>query len=188
MARARLFPILTHMTTTEYLMNIGLIGLVVLQIRGHKITRARLLIPVVMTLWAASQFVHNIPTAGNDVVLEMTLAVVGAGLGLAAGLATSVKRMGPIAFARAGTAAAALWIIGIGARMGFSIWVTHGGQGAVAHFSAANAITSGAAWGTAFVLMALLEVTVRTGIMYRKAVQTGAEVPRGGLRQWLVAA
>jgi hypothetical protein len=188
MARTRFSPILTHMTTTEYLMNIGLIGLVVLQIRGHKITRARLLTPVVMTLWAASQFVHNIPTAGNDLVLETSLAVLGAGLGLAAGLATSVKRMGPIAFARAGAAAAALWIVGIGARLGFSIWVSHGGRGPVHHFSAANTITSGAAWGAAFVLMAMLEVAVRTGVMYAKALQTGAEVPRGGLRQWLVAA
>ena len=33
-------------------MNIALIGLVVLQIRGHKITRARLLVPVVLTVWA----------------------------------------------------------------------------------------------------------------------------------------
>ena len=40
------------MTITDYLMNIGLIALVVLQIRGHKVTRARLLFPLVATVWS----------------------------------------------------------------------------------------------------------------------------------------
>ncbi|HET6964840.1 MAG TPA: hypothetical protein VFH58_08705 [Acidimicrobiales bacterium] len=176
------------MTTTEYILNIGLVGLVVLQIRGHKITRTRLLLPVVATVWVASQFLHSIPTAGNDLVLVAVLASVGAALGVAAGLATTVRRDGPGAFARAGALAAALWVVGIGARMAFSIWVTHGGQASVARFSAAHAITSSAAWTAGFVLMAMLEVAIRTGILYAKALRTGAEIPRGGLRQRLVTA
>jgi hypothetical protein len=179
---------LMSMTTTEYLMNIALMGLVVLQIRGHKITRARLLLPVVLTVWAASQFLHAIPTAGNDLVLETSLAVLGVTLGVTAGWATSVGRVGAGAFAKAGTVAAALWIVGIGARMGFSIWVTHGGQASVAHFSATHDITSGAAWLAGFILMATLEVVVRTGVLYAKAVRSGADIPRGGLRQHLAAA
>lgn len=175
------------MNTTEYLLNIGLIGLVVLQIRGHKITRARLLLPVVATVWVASQFLHSIPTAGNDVALVAVLAGIGAALGVAAGLATTVRREGSSAFAKAGAAAAALWIIGIGARMGFSIWVTHGGQGSVARFSAAHDITSAAAWTAGFVLMAMFEVAIRTGVLYAKAVWTGAEIPRGGLRAARIA-
>jgi len=176
------------MTFSEYLLNIGLIGLVVLQIRGHKITRARLLLPVVLTVWVASQFLHSIPTAGDDVVLVAVLAILGAGLGLAAGLATTVSRRGPGAFARAGALAAALWVVGIGARLGFSLWVSHGGQTSVARFSAAHGITSAAAWTAGFVLMAMLEVAIRTGVLYAKAVRSGAEIPRGGLRQRLIAA
>lgn len=176
------------MTTTEYLLNIGLIGLVVLQIRGHKITRARLLLPVAATVWVASQFLHSIPTAGNDVVLVAVLAAVGAALGMAAGLATSVRREGAGAFAKAGAAAAALWIVGVGARMGFSLWVTHGGQGSVARFSASHDITSAAPWTAGFVLMAMLEVGIRTAVLYAKAVRAGAQIPRGGLRQRFVAA
>jgi hypothetical protein len=176
------------MTITEYLLNISLVGLVVLQIRGHKITRARLLFPVVVTVWVALQFLHAIPTAGNDAVLEAGLAFTGAALGALAGVATSVRRQGAGAFAKAGVVAAALWIAGIGARMAFSIWVTHGGRHTVAAFSAANHITSNAAWVAGFVLMAMLEVTVRTAVMYIKAVQSGAEIPRGGLRQRLIAA
>ena len=35
------------MTISEYVLNVALVGLVVLQLRGHRITRARLLLPVV---------------------------------------------------------------------------------------------------------------------------------------------
>jgi hypothetical protein len=143
------------MTTTEYLLNIGLVGLVVLQIRGHNITRARLLFPVVITVWVAAQFLHAIPTSGNDGVLEASLALTGAALGALAGLATSVRRQGAGAYAKAGLVAAALWVVGIGARMTFSLWVTHGGQSTVARFSATHHITTSAAWVTGFVLMTM---------------------------------
>lgn len=176
------------MTAIEYLLNIGLVGLVVLQIRGHKVTRARLLLPVVVTVWVASSFLHGLPVAGNDAVLEVSLASVGAALGVLAGLATTVSRQGAGAFAKAGAVAALLWIAGIGARVGFSFWVSHGGQPSVATFSASHHITSGAAWVGGFILMAMLEVTIRTAILYVKALRTGAEIPRGGLRQHLVAA
>lgn len=176
------------MTTTEYLLNIGLVGLVVLQIRGHRVTRARLLFPVVVTLWVASSFLHGLPTAGNDTVLEAALAAAGVALGALAGMATTVSRRGPGAFAKAGAIAAALWVVGIGARVGFSLWVTHGGQSSVASFSVSNHITSGAAWAAGFILMAMLEVAVRTAVLYFKALQCGAEIPRGGLRQGMATA
>jgi hypothetical protein len=93
-----------------------------------------------------------------------------------------------VSFAKAGVGAAALWVTGIGARLGFSLWVTHGGRPSVAHFSATHGITSPAAWTAGSVLMAMLEVGTRTGILYLKARRTGAEIPRGGLRRTLTAA
>lgn len=176
------------MTVTEYLLNIGLVGLVVLQIRGHKVTRARLLFPVVVTVWVASSFLNGLPTAGNDALLEATLAAAGVALGLMAGLATTVTRQGAGAFAKAGALAGVLWVAGIGARAGFSLWVSHGGQSTVANFSATHHITTGAAWAAGFIFMAMLEVTVRTAVLYLKTLRTGAEIPRGGLRQRLVTA
>ncbi len=176
------------MTIIEYILNIALVGLVVLQVRGHRITLARMLLPVVVTVWVASQVLHAIPTAGNDLLLEAGLGLIGLGLGVAAGLCTSVRRDGAGAFAQAGLVAAFLWVLGIGARVGFSVWVTHGGQSTLVNFSAAHHITSGAAWGSAFVLMAMAEVVSRTGIMYLRAVRSGAEIPRGGLRSLLASA
>lgn len=176
------------MTTTDYLLNAFLIGLVVLQVRGHRVTRLRLIIPVVVTVWVASQFLHGIPTAGNDLVLEIGGAAAGAVLGVLAGVATSVRRDGPGAFAKAGGLAAVLWVLGVGARVGFSLWVTHGGASTVTRFSAAHGITSGTAWAAAFILMAMVEVASRTGVLALKAVRTGATIPRGGFLQRAAAA
>jgi hypothetical protein len=134
------------MTLTMYLMNIALVELVVLQIRGHKITRARLALPVVMAGYAATQFLHTIPTAGNDLVLETTLALAGCALSVAAGLTTRVTRLGQGAVAKAGAVAGVLWVLGIGARMAFSLWVSHGGAPAVARFSVLHHITTWPAW------------------------------------------
>ena len=176
------------MTTFEYALNMALVGLVVLQVRGIKLTAAALLVPVVMTAWAASQVLHTIPTGGNDVALEAVFGLGGVALGVAAGLATSVRRNGPEAVAKAGVVAAVLWMAGVGARVGFSVWVQNGGAGQVRHFSLAHQITGGPVWGTAFVLMALTEVMTRTGVLYVKARRCGATIERGGLVRRFVTA
>lgn len=169
------------MTTFEYLLNLALVGLVLLQIRGIKMTAVALLLPVVMTVWAASQILHAVPTAGSDLVLEIGFAAAGIALGLAAGCATSIRRDGAAAIAKAGALAASLWVLGIGARVGFSLWVSHGGAVTVHAFSVANSITSGAAWGCGFVFMALAEVVSRTGVLYLRTLRSGATIERGGL-------
>ena len=176
------------MTISEYILNIALVGLVALQIRGHKVTVARMLVPVVVTLWVASQFLHAIPTSGDDVLLEAVLGLTGLGLGVAAGFTTSVRRDGAGAVAKAGLVAAILWVLGIGARVAFSLWVTHGGRPVIDAFSVSHHITSAAAWTCAFILMAMAEVVSRTAILYFRAARSGAEIPRGGLRSILASA
>ena len=169
------------MTTPEYILNFALVALVALQIRGIKITKAALLFPVVMTLWVATSLLKAIPTAGNDLVLEIGGALAGATLGALAGLATGVTRQGASAVAKAGVVAALLWVAGIGARVGFSLWVGHGGAAAIRDFSVEHHITGGPAWGTAFILMAISEVVTRTGVIFVKTRNTGAVIERGGL-------
>jgi hypothetical protein len=169
------------MTLTEYILNLFLVGLVVLQIRGHKVTKARLVFPLVVTIWLCTSFLHGIPTAGNDLVFVVGAAALGATLGALAAAATTVRRDGPGAFAKAGAVAAVLWVAGIGARVGFSVWVSHGGAPAIARFSATHDITSGSVWATAFILMAMAEVATRTAGLYVKARRSGAAIERGGL-------
>lgn len=169
------------MTITDYLLNIGLISLVILQVRGHYVTRARLVFPLVATVVVAGQFLHAVPTAGHDLVLIVGLSALGAALGVGAALATTVRLEGANAFAKAGVWASVLWVLGIGARMAFALWATHGGQPSIARFSVEHHITSGAAWGAAFVLMAMTEVAARTAVVFYKARRTGAVIERGGL-------
>ena len=169
------------MTITEYALNIALVGLVLLQIRGIAITKAARVFPVVMTTWVATSLLHAIPTAGDDLVLEVGGALAGALLGALAALATGVTRQGATAIAKAGAIAALLWVADIGARVGFSLWVSHGGASTVRHFSIAHHITGGPAWGTAFILMAITEVVTRTGVIFLKTRRTGATIERGGL-------
>lgn len=176
------------MTTPEYLLNLALVGLVVLQIRGIKVTKAALLFPLAMTLWVATSLLKTVPTAGNDMMLEVGGALLGASLGACAALATAVTRTGATAVAKAGALAAVLWVAGIGARVGFSLWVGHGGAATVRAFSISHRITGGPAWGTAFILMALAEVVARTGVIYVRTRRSGAVIERGGLIRRFVAA
>jgi hypothetical protein len=176
------------MTATEYILNFALVGLVLLQIRGITITKAALVFPVVMTVWIATSLLHAIPTAGNDLYLEVGGALAGATLGALAGLTTSVTRRGANAMAKAGALAAILWVVGIGARVTFSIWTSHGGASTIRDFSITHHITSGAAWGTAFILMAITEVATRTSVIFVKTVRTGAVIERGGLIRRFVTA
>ena len=188
MCQARAEPTVSAMTTTEYLLNLALVGLVVLQIRGIKVTKAALVFPLVMTFWIATSLLKSIPTAGNDLVLEIGGGLAGAALGALAAVATSVTRTGQTATAKAGAVAALLWVAGIGARVGFSLWVSNGGAGTVRDFSIAHHITGGPAWGTAFILMALAEVSTRTAVIYLKTRRTGATIERGGLVRRFVTA
>ena len=167
------------MSLTDYLINFALIGIVVLQIRGRALTVRNLALPVVLSAFAASQYLRSVPTAGNDLVLELGLALLGITLGVAAAL-TSRVYAGPegVAMAKAGPAAAALWIGGVGARLAFVLWVQHGGEAAVARFSAHHDITTGAAWAAGLVLMGILEAVSRTAAVYVRAIRSGAHIPR----------
>jgi len=147
---------------TGYIINAILVLLVLRQIRGSKLDLVNLVLPVLLVAGAAAYYLRTIPTAGNDLALEGTLAVTGALLGVLCGLATHLRRGDDgVAFAWAGVLAAVLWVVGIGARMGFAFYSDHGGGPAIARFSAAHSITSGDAWVAALVMMALAEVIAR---------------------------
>jgi glycerol-3-phosphate acyltransferase PlsY len=79
-----------------------------------------------------------------------------------------------VALARAGVVAAILWIVGIGARLGFALYSSHGGGPAIARFSVAHDITSSAAWVAALVMMALAEVIARLVTLRVRALRLPA--------------
>ncbi len=154
------------MTTFDYLLNIALVALVVLQLRGRRLDRRGLLLPLILVGWAATQYLHGIPTSGNDGVL----VALGVGAGLTLGIASArltrldVDAEG-VPIARATIAAAALWVVGIGGRMAFSLYMQHGGAPTVIRFSQVHHLT-GQGWVTGIVLMAFVEVVSRTVILW----------------------
>jgi hypothetical protein len=150
------------MNIVDYIVSIALVLLVIPQIRGDKLTMTNAIRPVVLVAAAAAYYLRAFPTQGNDVLLDTLLTLLGIALGTSCALTTrlSVADDGA-AFAKAGVAAAVLWVIGMAGRFTFEYYATHGGAQSVANFSIKHQITSSAEWTTALIFMALAEVLSR---------------------------
>jgi len=153
------------MTTSEYLLNAAFVLLVLRQMRERELDRRSVIVPLVLMFFVGAQYLHTVPSAGNDLVLIVLLAGVGLTLGVLGGFATHV-RVGDngIALARVGWIAVGLLVAGIGARMAFAFAVGHGFEPTVRSFSIAHQITA-AAWPVALVLMAMVEVGARIAVV-----------------------
>jgi len=167
------------MTTTDYLIDSALVLLVLFQIKERRLTTRALVRPVVILAVAVGTYLHGIPTAGNDLVLIGAVALIGLLIGVASGQAVLMRRGddGEV-LARSGWASAFFWILGMGSRFAFAVWISHGGAATVGQFSAEHAITSAEVWTVALLAMATFEVTGRTLIMAARRRQLqGVAVP-----------
>lgn len=164
------------MSTSNYIIDSLLVLLVLIQIKERPLTNRALLRPVIILAVAVATYLNGFPTGGNDLVLVGALAVLGGLIGVASGQ-TVVMRRGEHgeALARAGWASAFFWVLGMGSRFAFLIWISNGGQSTIAHFSAHHSITSAEAWTVALLGMAVFEVLGRTAVMAlrRDRVQRG---------------
>ncbi|PWI40902.1 hypothetical protein [Streptomyces sp. ICBB 8177] len=162
------------MNTTDYLINGILVLLVVRQIRARRLDMTSLVLPVVLVASASAYYLRTVPTAGDDLTLELTLAGSGALLGVLCGLTTRLWRGEDGIYSRAGVVAAVLWVLGMATRMGFAFASDHGAAGRIADFSRTHHITSSQAWMAAFVLMALAEVVTRLVVIRYRAHRLGS--------------
>jgi hypothetical protein len=156
------------MTTTDYLINGLFVFLVLRQARERRLDTRSLVLPLVAVFFVGSNYIHSLPTGGNDLILIATLAGAGLLLGSLSALATHVRldREG-FAVARVGWIAGALLVFGICSRMVFAFAVTNGAGAGIRSFSIAHHL-SAAAWPVALVSMAVLEVSVRVlGVHFR---------------------
>jgi hypothetical protein len=154
------------MNTTDWITDIVLVLIVFRQLREDRLDRKTFLVPLGIVAFVGFKYLHAIPTGGNDLVLIGTLMAIGAALGIAGGVFTRIRFAGGHLLIKAGAASAVLWVLGMGARMGFQVWVDHGGADPVARFSLAHDITTDQAWVAAFVLMALTEVVTRVATIF----------------------
>ena len=165
------------MTFIDYLIDSALVLLVLVQIKERPLTTRDLVRPIVILGIAVALYFHGLPTAGNDLVLVGVLALLGGTIGVLSGHTVRMRRAddGQI-LARAGWASAICWVLGMGSRFAFLIWITHGGHSAIASFSASHSITAGEAWTAALLSMAIFEVLGRTAVvaLRRQQLQSDA--------------
>jgi hypothetical protein len=153
------------MTTTEYLLNAAFVLLVLRQARERELDRRSVIVPLLLLFFVGAQYLHTLPTAGNDLVLIVLLAAIGLTLGVLGGFATHVRGGdNGVALARVGWIAGALLVAGIGSRMAFAFAIGHGFEPAIRSFSIAHQIGA-AAWPVALVSMALIEVAARIAVV-----------------------
>lgn len=154
------------MHTSDYLIDSALVLLVLLQVRERAITRRTLIRPLIILGIAVANYLHGIPTQGNDLVLVAALAVLGGVIGIASGVTAVVRRRSDgVVTLRSGWLSGFFWVLGMGSRFAFAYWVSHTGMSAIANFSASHQITSGEAWTAALLAMAIFEVCGRTATL-----------------------
>jgi hypothetical protein len=165
------------MSFTDYLIDSTLVLLVLLQIKERPLSTKTLIRPLVIVAIAVLTYLHGIPTAGNDLVLVAALALLGLTIGLASGQTVKMRPgANGEALARAGWASAVFWVLGMGSRFAFLIWINNGGAATIGHFSAQHSITSGEAWTVALLAMAVFEVAGRTLLMAARRHQLQGRV------------
>ncbi|MFF3015674.1 hypothetical protein [Streptomyces sp. NPDC057939] len=167
------------MDITTWIIDIALVLIVFRQLREGPLTPRSYLLPLGIVTFVGFSYLDGIPTGGNDLLLIGALMGVGAVLGIAGGIFTWMRRADGQILIKAGVVSAALWVIGMGARLGFQLWVDHGGAGHVARFSMDNRITGSQAWVAALVLMALTEVVTRLATIFVRSRMLPPATPLG---------
>lgn len=154
------------MNTFDYILDSALVLIVILQLRERQMTRRQLVRPVVILAIAVANYLHGIPTQGNDLLLISAFALAGATIGILSGITVIMRRgeNGATMF-RSGPESAFFWVLGMGSRFAFIYWITHTGEGTIARWSANHSISGGNTWTVALLGMAVFEVLSRTVIM-----------------------
>jgi hypothetical protein len=124
------------MTLFDYITDIALIAVVLLQMRVRTLTLRSLLLPLGLVAGAGLVYLRPISLSGNNATLIAVLVAAGLTVGTLSGVTTSVWRRGATVVSRAGVLAAFLWVLGMGARFAFAVWATHSGAATVGRFSA----------------------------------------------------
>lgn len=154
------------MSVLDYVVDSALVLLVLLQIREQPLTNSSLIRPLIIVAVAVVTYLRGFPTAADDVVLAVLLGALGAAIGVASGVTVHMRPAGDgTVLARAGLSSAVFWVLGMGGRFGFIVWVTHSGASWLASFSRQHGITSVEAWTVALLAEAVLEVVGRTAVL-----------------------
>ena len=172
------------MSASEWIINFVVLGVVLEADLGRrKITWRRLARPVVVAGAIVIYYLTKTPVAtrSGGLAFELGLAALGIILGLAAGLIFRVFRDKGIPWSQAGIGYALLWIVVIGARIGFAEAASHSRSLQVwlgTHHITSNAITD------ALIFMAVGMLLTRTATLWLRAaaLPVGTSDPRRAMQ------
>ncbi|HEY6312970.1 MAG TPA: hypothetical protein VIY52_19510 [Streptosporangiaceae bacterium] len=163
------------MPASVWIINLVVLGVVLEADLGRrKITTFRLARPVVVAGAIIIYYLTKTPVATHSggLAFELALAALGIILGLAAGLIFRVFLDKGMAWSQAGVGYAALWIVVIGARIGFAYATSHSHSLQVwlgTHHITSDAVTD------ALIFMAVGMLLVRTGALRLRAAAVRAD-------------
>jgi hypothetical protein len=158
------------MTSTDYIIDSLLILSIFRQVRERPSDLRSMLLPIGLVAFAAQHYLTTVPTSGNDIVLDLILGGLGVSLGAICGTAVHLRsdEQGGV-LARVGRVAIVAWLTGMGARLAFQLYSSHGGADAITRFSISHHITGANAWTAALVLMALSQVIAKLAVQLIRA-------------------
>jgi len=171
-------------TTTDYLLYTGLfIAILATQLGTRRPDGKRLLLPVAIVAGIGFKYLKALPAGTTAHLLELA--------GLAAGLLCGLASVALIKVRRdpgngrlvtiAGWPYAAVWTLALVLRLGFAYGSAHWFTGSIASFSTAHHV-SPATYGTAFIVMLLAMVVIRTIGVILRGRAAGASISFQNLR------
>lgn len=138
----------------------------------RKVTRARVLRPVISAAAIVPIFIAQVATSGYGLLLEIAGIAAGLLLGLLASafmpVHEGVAKGRRCAKSRAGIGYALTWIAVVGARLAFSYGTTHVFGRQLGEWMAAHSV-SGSALTDALIFMAVIMMLTRTALLQVKA-------------------
>ena len=172
------------MSASDYLLYTALfVAILATQLGTRRPDLKRLLLPVVVVGGIGAKYLKALPSAST----AQLLLVAGVGVGLLFGLASvaliKVRRdeqTGRLVTI-AGWPYAVVWTLALALRLGFAFGSTHWFAHQIATFSMAHHVPA-TTYGTAFVLMVLTMILVRTAGVLLRARSVQASIELGNVR------
>jgi hypothetical protein len=143
----------------------------------RQVAARKLIMPVLLVGAIGAKYLRDLPSGSMSHLLEAGGLAVGLIIGLASIALVKVGRNPDNGqpYTKAGFVYAAVWTVALAGRMAFAYGSTHWFAGPLAAFSVANHVP-GAAYASAFVLMVLTLIAVRSAAIAIRARQAGAPV------------
>ena len=172
------------MTVSDYLLYTALfVAILATQLGTRRPDLKRLILPVVIVAGIGAKYLKDLPSGTTAQLLLIAGAAAGLVFGLASVALIKVRRdeRDGRLVTIAGWPYAAAWTLALIMRLGFAYGSTHWFTHQIAQFSLAHHVPS-ATYGTAFVLMVLAMITVRTGGVLLGARSAHATIEPGNFR------